>query len=123
MRTRIHPDDVALFDHTINRARAAGGDFDGEHRLQMPDHSIEYVRMTGHGIRGDDGRLENIGAAQDVTTQRRLSEERQPPDPREVIAGTLAYVAPELRHERTRRRSGPRKPSLRSPISSTAAPA
>jgi C4-dicarboxylate-specific signal transduction histidine kinase len=74
MRTRIHPEDVALFDHTINRARAAGGDFDCEYRLQMPDHLIKYVRVTAHGTRGDDGRLEYIGAAQDVT-QRRLSED------------------------------------------------
>jgi C4-dicarboxylate-specific signal transduction histidine kinase len=74
MRTRIHPEDVALFDHTINGARAAGGDFDCEYRLQMPDHSIKYVRVTAHGTRDDEGRLEYIGAAQDVT-QRRLSEE------------------------------------------------
>ena len=74
MRTRIHPEDVALFDHTINRARAAGGDFDYEYRLQMPHHSIKYVHVTAHGIRDDEGRLEYIGAAQDVT-QRRLSEE------------------------------------------------
>ena len=74
MRTRIHPEDVALFDYTINRAHAAGGAFDDEYRLQMPDHSIKYVRVTAHGIRDDEGRLEYIGAAQDVT-QRRLSEE------------------------------------------------
>ncbi len=74
MRTRIHPDDVALFDHTISRARVAGGDFDYEYRLQMPDHSIKYVRVTARGSRDDEGRLEYIGAAQDVT-QRRLSEE------------------------------------------------
>ena len=74
MRTRIHPDDVALFDHTINRARASGGDFDHEYRLQMTDHSIKYVRVTAHGTRDDEGRLEYIGAAQDVTL-RRLSDE------------------------------------------------
>ena len=75
MRTRIHPDDVAFFDHTINRARAAAdGDFDYEYRLQMPDHSIKYVRVTAHGARDDEGRLEYIGAAKDVT-QRRLLED------------------------------------------------
>jgi C4-dicarboxylate-specific signal transduction histidine kinase len=74
MRTRIHPEDVALFDHTINRARADGGDFDHEYRLHMPDRSIKYVRVTAHGTRDDNGRLEYIGAAQDLT-QRRLSEE------------------------------------------------
>jgi PAS domain S-box-containing protein len=37
----------------------------------------EYVRLTGFGIAS------------------RLPRERQPPDPPEVIAGTLAYMAPE----------------------------
>jgi signal transduction histidine kinase len=75
MRTRIHPDDIAFFDHTINRARAAaGGDFDCEYRLRMPDHSIKYMHVTAHGTLDEEGRLEYIGAARDVT-QRRLSEE------------------------------------------------
>ena len=93
MRTCIHPEDVALFDHTINRARAAGGDFDYEYRLQMPHHSIKYVHVTAHGIRDDEGRLEYIGAAQDVT-QRRLSEEFLPRRDRNspVSPGSLALV-------------------------------
>jgi C4-dicarboxylate-specific signal transduction histidine kinase len=74
MRNRIHRDDTALFDQTMNKARAAGGDFDHEYRLQMPDYSIKYVRVTAHGARDNEGGLEYIGAAQD-TTPRRLSEE------------------------------------------------
>jgi len=40
----------------------------------MPNHSVQYVNMVAHATRGRDGRLEYIGAMQDVT-QRRLSEE------------------------------------------------
>ena len=58
----------------IERVRGADHDFEYEHRLQMPDHSIKYLHLIAHGIRDKDGRLEYIGAAQDVT-QRRLSEE------------------------------------------------
>jgi len=72
--TRVHPDDVPLMRDMIDRARGAGSDFEYEHRLLMPDQSVKYVHMVGHGIRHNDGRLEYIGAAQDVT-QHRLSEE------------------------------------------------
>ena len=40
----------------------------------MPDHSVKYLHVIARGTRDKDGRLEYIGAAQDVT-QRRLSEE------------------------------------------------
>ena len=72
--TRVHPEDIPLFNDMIERVRGAGGDFEYEHRLQMPDHSIKYLHLIAHGTRDKEGRLEYIGAAQDVT-QRRLSEQ------------------------------------------------
>ena len=63
-----------MLQDVIERARAAGTDFEFEHRLQMPDQSIKYVHMVAHGTRDEDGRLEYIGAVQDVTA-RRLSEQ------------------------------------------------
>ena len=71
---RIHPEDILLFNDMVYRARGGGGDFDCEYRLQMPDHSVKYVRVIAHGTEDRDGRVEYIGAAQDVT-QRRSSEE------------------------------------------------
>jgi len=58
----------------IDRARNRGGDFEYEHRLQMPNGSVKYLHLVAHGTRDEDGRLEYIGACQDIT-QRRLSEE------------------------------------------------
>jgi PAS domain S-box-containing protein len=72
--SRIHPDDLPLWYEKVNRARSDRSDFEDEHRLQMPDHSIKYLHVVAHGIRDQDGRLEYVGAVQDVT-QRRLSEE------------------------------------------------
>jgi signal transduction histidine kinase len=72
--TRIHPEEVPLLHDTIERARGAGTDFEDEYRLQMPDQSIKYVHVVAHGTRDEDGRLEYIGAVQDVTA-RRLSEQ------------------------------------------------
>jgi C4-dicarboxylate-specific signal transduction histidine kinase len=58
----------------IEKARHAVTDFEYEHRLLMPDHSVKYLHFIAHGIRDRDGRLEYIGAVQDVT-QRQISED------------------------------------------------
>jgi signal transduction histidine kinase len=72
--TRVHPEDMPLLHDMIERARCVGNDFEHEHRLLMPDQSIKYLHMVAHGTRDEDGRLEYIGAVQDVTA-RRLSEQ------------------------------------------------
>jgi PAS domain S-box-containing protein len=72
--SRIHPDDLPLFHEMIDRARGADGHIDFEHRLQMPDRSVKYLHIVAHGTRDQDGRLEYVGAIQDVT-EHRLSEE------------------------------------------------
>src|SRR5882762_6581284 len=72
--TRVHPEDIPLLHDMIERARGAGTDFEYELRLHMPDQSIKYLHMVAHGTRDQDGRLEYIGAVQDVTA-RRLSEQ------------------------------------------------
>jgi PAS domain S-box-containing protein len=72
--TRVHPEDLTLLQNMIERASSAASDFQYEHRLLMPDHSVKYLHMIAHGALNEDGELEYIGAVQDVTN-RRLSEE------------------------------------------------
>ena len=72
--SRVHPDDLPWLHDMIDRARSDGSDIDYEHRLQLPDHSVKYLHLVAHGARDRDGRLEYVGAVQDVT-QRRLSAE------------------------------------------------
>src|SRR6266404_6345447 len=72
--TRVHPEDIPLLNDMVERARGAVRDFEYEHRLLMPDDSVKYLHMIAHGIRDNDGRLEYVGAVQDVT-QRKISEE------------------------------------------------
>jgi PAS domain S-box-containing protein len=72
--TRVHPEDLTLLHDMIERASSAASDFQYEHRLLMPDHSVKHLHMIAHGTRNEDGELEYIGAVQDVTN-RRLSEE------------------------------------------------
>jgi signal transduction histidine kinase len=74
IRTRVHPEDVGAFDGAMDRARRAGSDFEFQYRLLMPDQSVKYLQVIAHGSYARDGRLEWLGAVQDVTG-RRLSEE------------------------------------------------
>ncbi len=85
--SRVHPEDVPMLYEMIERARGDGSDMEYEHRLQMPDHSVKYLHIVAHGTRDQDGRLEYIGAIQDVT-ERRLSEEALG-----KIRSELAHVA------------------------------
>lgn len=71
---RVHPEDIPLLHGMIDQARRGTSDFEGEPRLLMPDGSVKHVHVVGHGTRDQQGRLEYIGAIQEVT-QRRLSEE------------------------------------------------
>jgi len=71
--TRIHPEDLTVFQEHIERSRRDRSDVQLEFRLQMPDSAVKNVHVAAH-IRGDHGQLEYIGAVQDVT-ERRASEE------------------------------------------------
>lgn len=72
--SRIHPEDLAAFRERIEQSRRDGGDVQLDFRLQLPDQSVKYVHIVARSSRDEKGRLEYIGAVQDVT-QRRLSEE------------------------------------------------
>jgi len=85
--TRVLPEDAPLVRTMFDRARSDGIDLDYEHRLQMPDRSVKYLRVVANGTRDQDGQLEYIGAIQDVT-ERRLSEEAL-----DTLRSELAHVA------------------------------
>jgi signal transduction histidine kinase len=85
--TRIHPEDRPWFQELVERAERDGTDLEFEHRLQMPDRSVKYLHVVAQGTRDDTGRLEYLGAVQDVT-ERRLSE-----DALSKVRSELAHVA------------------------------
>src|SRR6185369_10494513 len=72
--SRIHPEDLALFKEQVEIARRTGRDIDNDLRLRLPDNSVKYVRTIAHASHDRNGRVEYIGAVQDVTA-RRLSEQ------------------------------------------------
>ena len=100
--SRIHPDDLAAIAGVAARARETGAEFEGELRLSMPGNSIKYLHVTAHVARDHRGRLEYIGAAQDVT-QRRLAEEALAKARSEIAsvarASTLGVLTASIAHE------------------------
>jgi len=72
--SRVHPEDTHILIDMVEQARRAVSDFEYEHRVLMPDQSVKYLHLVAHGGRDQEGRLEYIGAVQDVT-ESRLSEQ------------------------------------------------
>jgi len=70
----IHPDDIPMLAEKQKQIRADHAPFEHDLRLRMPDGRVKYLRTVGRVIRREDGRLETVGATQDVT-ERRLEEE------------------------------------------------
>jgi PAS domain S-box-containing protein len=74
IRTRVHPEDLTLYEKMFEQARNGADDFEWQYRLLMPDQSIKYLLAVAQATRDQGGHLEYIAAVQDVTA-RRLSEE------------------------------------------------
>jgi PAS domain S-box-containing protein len=71
---RVHPEDKALVQRTLDRASGDGKDFDYEHRLLMPDGSVKYVHVVAHAVGNRIGILRFVGALMDVTEAKRAED-------------------------------------------------
>jgi PAS domain S-box-containing protein len=67
---RLHPEDRAAVQKTIDLASREGKDFDHQYRLLMPDGSVKHVHATARSTRDASGSIEFIGAVTDVTVAR-----------------------------------------------------
>jgi PAS domain S-box-containing protein len=74
LRTRVHPEDLTLYEKMVEQARYGGKDFEWQYRLLMPDGSIKYLHAVAHATHNQTGRMEYIAAVQDVTERRRSQE-------------------------------------------------
>ncbi|MCK1643084.1 PAS domain S-box protein [Bradyrhizobium sp. 157] len=82
---RIHPDDRARVQRTIDRASRDGKDFEHGYRLLMPDGSVKHVHATAHAVKDADG-IEFVGAVTDITARKRAEMELH------EAQATLAHV-------------------------------
>jgi PAS domain S-box-containing protein len=74
IRTRVHPEDLTLYEKMVEQARNGADDFEWQYRLLMPDQSIKYMHAVAQATRDSGGQMEYIAAVRDVTA-RRLSDE------------------------------------------------
>ncbi len=72
---RVHPDDRARVEQTIDRASSDGKDFEHGYRLLMPDGSVKHVHATAHAVTDASGGIEFVGAVTDVTSRKRAEAE------------------------------------------------
>jgi PAS domain S-box-containing protein len=70
---RVHPQDLDFVRQVIARTSEAR-DIDVEYRLMMPDGTVKHVHVVAQASQDQHGRIEYIGAIQDVTQQRRSEE-------------------------------------------------
>ena len=74
IRTRVHPEDLTLYEKMVEQARNGADDFEWQYRLLMPDQSIKYMHAVAHATRDPSGQIEYIAAVQDVTARRQSEE-------------------------------------------------
>ena len=74
IRTRVHPEDLTLYEKMVEHARNGADDFEWHYRLLMPDQSIKYMHAVARATHDRTGQLEYIAAVRDVTA-RRLADE------------------------------------------------
>src|SRR5258706_1951322 len=67
---RVHPEDAALVQQTIERAAQDGKNFEHEYRLVMPDGSVKYVHVVARSSSDELG-VGLVGAVMDITEMKR----------------------------------------------------
>ncbi len=75
VRQRLHPDDLAWVQQTLDGACRDGKDWELEPRLLMPDGAVKYIHVVAHAGRDESGHLEFVGAVMDVTARKRAEEQ------------------------------------------------
>jgi len=75
---RTHPQDRAVVQQTIDRARQYRRALDFEHRLLTTDGQVKHVHIVGHPAFDEAGNVvEFVGSVMDVTERCRADQERQ----------------------------------------------
>jgi PAS domain S-box-containing protein len=82
---RIHPEDRALVQRQLDRARR-DQDLDYEYALLMPDAAVKHLHVRAHRQVCETGEEELVGAVMDITATRQAQEALQ------VAQAELAHV-------------------------------
>ena len=71
---RVHPEDAALVQQTIERATQDGKGFEHSYRLLMPDGSVKHVHVVARALSDESGSGEFVGAVMDVTAAKQAEQ-------------------------------------------------
>jgi PAS domain S-box-containing protein len=74
---RVHPQDRDDFQKVIDGASRGAKDFEHTYRFLPPDGRVKHLHTIAHATRDKSGRLEYVGAAQDVTQQQLAEDQRR----------------------------------------------
>jgi PAS domain S-box-containing protein len=73
--SRVHPEDHALVQQTLNRAMTENGSFSLDYRIILPDGSLKYVHAEGRPVLAEMGDATDfIGTTMDITERKRSEE-------------------------------------------------
>jgi PAS domain S-box-containing protein len=73
--TKVHPDDLALFNASVSELTPGHPDVQISYRLFRPDGSVIWLEKTGRAFFDDQGRmLRMIGMVADITERKRAEE-------------------------------------------------
>jgi PAS domain S-box-containing protein len=72
---RVHPEDRAKWQATIDRAIREKSDYEVEFRILLPGGTVKYIHTVGHPVLNASGDLmEFVGSVIDVTERKRAEE-------------------------------------------------
>jgi PAS domain S-box-containing protein len=75
---RMHPEDRAKWQAITDRAIREKSDYEGEHRILLPDGTVKYTHTVGHPVLNASGDVvQFVGTVMDVTERKRAEQERE----------------------------------------------
>jgi PAS domain S-box-containing protein len=75
---RMHPEDRTKWQATIERAISEKSDYEGEHRILLPDGTVRYTHTFGHPVLNASGDVvQFVGTIFDVTERKQAERERE----------------------------------------------
>jgi len=74
-RQRVHPEDRAKWQGTIDQAIAEKSDYEMEFRILLPGGTVKHIHTVGHPVLKASGDLvEFVGSAMDISARKRAEE-------------------------------------------------
>jgi PAS domain S-box-containing protein len=96
---RIHPEDRAKWQGTIDRAIIDKSDYEVEFRILLPGGSVKYIHTVGHPVFNASGDLvEFVGSSMDISASKR-AEEAQADLAHVSRVTTMGELTASLAHE------------------------